>query len=177
MSKSSSQNSPNSLGSNGSSLGSDSGSPGALPLSFSDSPYEKTPTINHELKHLDKAVYEKIAKMEVSQVFDPDCVRKKSNWSAPVAGLLLDDPDFNPSVIIEHMHNMSPKLEKLLKVITMLDGRDMQRDGHKYKHFIFTDLKSGPHGAKLLASALIAKGMKCGYAVQPTKGKKKVHQD
>ncbi len=173
MSKSSSQNSPNSLGSNGSSLGSDSGSPGSLQLSFSDSPYEKTPTINHELKHLDKAVYEKIAKMEVSQVFDPDCVRKKSNWSAPVAGLLLDDPDFNPSVIIEHMHNMSPKLEKLLKVITMLDGRDMQRDGHKYKHFIFTDLKSGPHGAKLLASALIAKGMKCGYAVQPTKGKKK----
>jgi hypothetical protein len=38
----------------------------------------------------------------------------------------------------------------------------MKEHGKLFKHFIFSDLKSS-YGAKLIASALIAKGMHLGY--------------
>jgi hypothetical protein len=96
--------------------------------------------------------------------FDPECVRKKSNWSKTAKDLKFDAIDpFNAKSMLTQMDERSPKLAALLKNIEILDKADLKRDGHLYKHFIFCDLKSSTYGAKLLASALLAKGMTLGY--------------
>jgi len=48
----------------------------------------------------------------------------------------------------------------------------MAQYGKKFKHFIFSDSKSSMGGVKLLASALIASGLKLGYTAKPKLGKK-----
>jgi hypothetical protein len=48
----------------------------------------------------------------------------------------------------------SPKLKALLEKIKEQDQKDKQEEGRLFKHFIFTDLKMGPHGAKIIATAL-----------------------
>jgi hypothetical protein len=97
--------------------------------------------------------------------FDPDCVRKKSNWSKTAKDLKFDVAEpFNGQKMLEQIDERSPKLSALLKNIDALDKADMRKDGHLYKHFIFCDLKSSTYGAKLLAAALIAKGMVLGYS-------------
>ena len=95
--------------------------------------------------------------------FDPECVRKKSNWSASSDKYKFDSDSFQPKELLDDIHDHSPKLDAMLKNIQKVDGEDMERDGHLYKHFIFCDLKSSTYGAKLLASALIANGMTMGY--------------
>lgn len=108
--------------------------------------------------------------------YDSDCVRKKSNWSKTLSEYKFDNEEFNPDALLNAIHTHSSKLESLLKRIEDLDKRDMEKDGRKYKHFIFSDLKSGLYGAKLIAGALIAKGMHLGYSAQPNtnpKSKKK----
>ena len=47
--------------------------------------------------------------------------------------------------------------------IKQLDSRDEKKYGKKFKHFIFSDIKSGGQGAKMLASALLSQGWKLGY--------------
>ena len=130
----------------------------------------ETPIISTDLE---RNIYEKISNIVPIQSFNSDCVRKKSNWSNTIKNALFDEIDYDPSIILENMHYMSPKLEKLLDVIKQLDDYDVKKDGHTYKHFIFTDLKSGSHGAKLIASALISKGMTCGYFANPKTQNKK----
>jgi len=109
--------------------------------------------------------------------FDPECVRKKSNWSKSSKDIKFDTVDpFNGEEILSQMDKRSPKLDALLKNIDALDKADFKRKGHMHKHFIFCDLKSSTYGAKLLASALLAKGMILGYnadkigeSTEPTK--------
>jgi hypothetical protein len=96
--------------------------------------------------------------------FDPECVRKKANVGT------LADANFE-KWYLEHPENMidpefirslrlaSPKLHKLLKTIQYLDAKDEREHGHKFKHFIFSDIKSS---TKLLASGLIASGFRVG---------------
>jgi len=48
----------------------------------------------------------------------------------------------------------SPKLKALLEKIQEQDQKDKKNEGRLFKHFIFTDLKMGPHGAKIIATAL-----------------------
>jgi len=105
--------------------------------------------------------------------YDPDCVRKKSNWSKKSNKYLFDKLEFEPDELLKDIPTHSPKLETLLKKIESLDARDQKKHGKKFKHFIFSDLKSGTYGVKLLASALIAKGMTLGYTAKPKKGAKK----
>ena len=95
--------------------------------------------------------------------FDPECVRKKSNWSVSSDKYKFDSDSFQPEELLADIHDHSPKLDAMLKNIQKVDNEDMERDGHLYKHFIFCDLKSSTYGAKLLASALIAVGMTMGY--------------
>jgi hypothetical protein len=95
--------------------------------------------------------------------FNPDCIRKKSNWSKSAKEYKFDSEDFNPEQFLKDIQERSPKLHALLDKIEKLDAADHDRDGHYYKHFIFCDLKSGNYGAKMLAAAFIAKDMTMGY--------------
>jgi len=99
--------------------------------------------------------------------YDSECLRKKSNWSKTRSEYKFDHPDFNPKQLKNAIHTHSSKLESLLKRIEDLDKRDMDKDGRKYKHFIFSDIKTGLYGAKLIAGALLAKGMHLGYGATP----------
>jgi len=109
---------------------------------------------------------EKIIENDAILSFNSSCVRKKSNWSKASNKYKFDTPQFSPEILLNDIPNNSPKLNILLKKIEQLDKLDMKKHGKLFKHFIFSDLKSSTYGAKLLASALIAKGMKLGYTAK-----------
>jgi len=104
--------------------------------------------------------------------YNPECVRKRSNWSTSSNQYKFDNPEFSPEKLIGDIRDHSPKLHVLLDKIDKLDKNDMKKYGKKFKHFIFSDLKSGTYGAKLLASAFIAKGMTLGYSSKPVQNEK-----
>ena len=106
---------------------------------------------------------EKLSQTNSIVLFDPECVRKKSNWSKSGNEFKFDADEYNPEQLRKALPSHSPKLNALLDKIKALDKADMKRDGHHYKHFIFCDLKSSNYGAKLLASAFIANDFHMGY--------------
>ena len=116
---------------------------------------------------------EKIIENDAIISFNPNCVRKKTNWGKASNKYKFDTPDFSPETLLNDIPNNSPKLNILLKKIESLDKSDMKKHGKLFKHFIFSDLKSGTYGAKLLAAALIAKGMNLGYTANLKKNAKK----
>ncbi len=95
-------------------------------------------------------------------IFNSDCVRKKSNLIKGINDYKFDKPTFNPNQLLDDLPIVSPKLVKLLNTIDELDKADMKNHGKLFKHFIFSDLK-GLQGAKIITSALIAKGMHLAY--------------
>jgi len=107
---------------------------------------------------------ENLLKTDSNVVYNPVCVKKRSNWSKqpnlidPVEE--SDQPPLDLSIF-------SPKAEALLKNIRDLDERDQREEGKQFKHFIFTDF------AKPLASAMISKGFTLGYGAKRASGKKK----
>jgi hypothetical protein len=135
--------------------------------------------------------------------YDPECIRKYTNFSFPKDyNLYYDFVDYYPSqnlindknitdneklktylkgVDTPEMHRdfistlelVSPKTLTLINKIHELDAKDMAQYGKKFKHFIFSDSKTSMSGVKLLASALIATGMKLGYTAEPKLGVKK----
>ena len=113
---------------------------------------------------------EKILTEESIVKFNPTCIRKKSNISKSYPKYRFDSLNFSPKDLLNDIPTVSPKLQKLLDTIEKLDKRDKEKDGVLYKHFIFSDLKSGSAGAKLLASAMIAKGYTLGYDAPKNKG-------
>ena len=115
---------------------------------------------------------EKLIKEQGIISYNPECVRKRSNWSTSNNQYKFDNPDFAPEKLMDDIHDHSPKLHVLLDKIDKLDKKDMKKYGKKFKHFIFSDLKSGTYGAKLLASALIAKGMTLCYSSKPIQNEK-----
>jgi hypothetical protein len=115
---------------------------------------------------------ENLMKEERAISFDPECVRKKSNWSKTSRVYKFDDPSFEKETLLKDISNRSPKLETLLNKIDELDARDEKQYGKKFKHFIFSDLKYSNFGAKLLSSALVAKGMHLGYSAELISSKK-----
>ena len=96
--------------------------------------------------------------------YQPTCIRKVSNWSKNLNAYKFDSQHFDAEKLLKDLPKNSPKLAALLKKIEELDEQDMKKDGKLYKHFIFSDLKSGSYGAKIIASALLAKGMVLGYS-------------
>jgi hypothetical protein len=106
---------------------------------------------------------EDLSKDELLTTFDPTCIRQKSNWSKIKKEHKLDNGFFDSDVFLNDIKNASPKLDALLKKIDSLDKKDEKNHGKKFKHFIFSDLKSGGHGAKMLAAALISTGWTLGY--------------
>ena len=134
--------------------------------------------------------------------YDASCIRKYSNFSFPKDyKIFYDFVDYFPSEKLreqkdltnateveqylrklhnQHMYNdfidtlklVSPKTLTLIDKIQELDDKDMAQYGKKFKHFIFSDSKSSMGGVKLLASALIASGLKLGYTARPKFGNK-----
>jgi hypothetical protein len=134
--------------------------------------------------------------------YDSGCIRKYTNFSFPKDyNFYYDFVDYYPSkhVIeskelsnsikineyLKNIHNqtmyndfiatlklVSPKTLTLIDKIQELDDKDMAQYGRKFKHFIFSDSKTSMSGVKLLASALIATGMKLGYTAEPKLGVK-----
>jgi hypothetical protein len=151
---------------------------------------------NKNLNHLENVLPTKYT------TYDPTCIRKFSNFSFPKNYKLFydfvdyypskkecDDRDITSATGVEkylrkiHNQNMyndfidtlklvSPKTLTLLDKIQELDEKDMAQYGRKFKHFIFSDSKTSMAGVKLLASALIASGMKLGYKAKPKFGSK-----
>jgi hypothetical protein len=70
--------------------------------------------------------------------------------TAPESAIEQDSGFLTP----ELLEFYSPKLNALLQKIKEQDEHDQKTDQRLYKHFIFTDLKMGPHGAKIIATAL-----------------------
>lgn len=120
---------------------------------------------NTNIKDIEKLNIEKLKQIVENPtytVFDSNCVRKKSNWGKVNKVYKFDSPYFNINQFNNDISIQSPKLAKLLSNIDKLDHEDNLKYGKKFKHFIFSDLK-GMHGAKVITSALISKGMRLGY--------------
>ena len=80
--------------------------------------------------------------------FDPQCIRQKSNWSKASKVFQLDSGIFKAERLSAVIPDYSPKLNTLLKKIENLDRKDQSEFGHTFKHFIFSDLKSGVSAQK-----------------------------
>ena len=98
--------------------------------------------------------------------FNPACIRKRSNWSTVKNEFKMDNANFEPDFFLKDMPAFSPKLVALLDKIKSLDRQDQQKYGKTFKHFIFSDIKTGGQGAKMLASAFISNGWTLGYKSQ-----------
>ena len=99
----------------------------------------------------------------MEQSYDPDCLRRVANWSRLLPTHKFDSPTFRPSTLLRDIPKASPKIAALLSKMAELDAADMQSHGHLFKHYIFSEVKQGGYGAKIVASALIASGMKLVY--------------
>lgn len=87
-----------------------------------------------------------------------ECIRKVENWTNIKNYHRFDKSTFDPKKMSEEIASFSPKLETLLNKIDELDKEDMDKDNRTYKHFIFSDVKKGGYGAKIVASGMIARG-------------------
>ena len=103
-----------------------------------DSMIEDSPVSLANLENIyDIETLEKLTNEKVNTVFDPDCVRKRSNWSKSSNVYKFDTDQFNPKILLEDIPSHSPKLDALLSKIEKLDANDMQQHGKLFKHFIF----------------------------------------
>ena len=91
------------------------------------------------------------------------CVRKVANWSTILPEHRFDRVSFNPKTILEDMPASSPKMVSLFQNIKQLDEQDLRRDKVLYKHVIYSDVNQMGYGAKILASAFIAKDYSLAY--------------
>src|SRR6476620_3178308 len=95
--------------------------------------------------------------------FDSACVRRVANWSYVTKEHKFDKKTFNPQVMKDNIEKYSPKIVSLLKNIQELDDQDMKQHGKHFKHFIFSEVKQGGYGVKIITAAMIAYGYKLGY--------------
>ena len=137
--------------------------------SIAESASPMSPVSMTPLKHIENM--DKLVVDNPQFLYDAECVRKRSNWSKGENAHKFDHPEFDAKKLLEDIPSHSAKLQSLLQKIKDLDKKDMARDGRQYKHFIFSDVKSGTYGAKLVASALIASGMNLAYHAPLKKGK------
>jgi len=98
----------------------------------------------------------KVTKKNRAQIFS--CMRKTENFSKIANYHKFDKSIFDPVKLNNELSEASPKMIQLLNNIKELDEQDVKNHGHKFKHFIFSDVKEGGYGAKIIASALMANG-------------------
>lgn len=117
---------------------------------------------------------EKMLAIDPNILYDPVCIKKRSNWSKLKKEYnLIDDGKIrndnkNPNTLLHDMQYISPKANSLFENIKRLDEKDRKDTGKLFKHFIFTDF------VKPMASAMIANGYTLGYTATRTgEGNKK----
>lgn len=86
------------------------------------------------------------------------CMRKTANFGKILNHHKFDKQSFNEKQFLDDVAEASPKIIQLMKNIENLDSLDQKNHGKKFKHFIFSDVKEGGYGAKILASAFMAAG-------------------
>lgn len=87
-----------------------------------------------------------------------NCMRKTANFGKILNHHKFDKQSFNQKQFLDDIAEASPKIIQLMKNIENLDALDQKNHGKKFKHFIFSDVKEGGYGAKILASAFMAAG-------------------
>ena len=98
--------------------------------------------------------------------YDPTCVQKLGNFGSSNTRFLFDHKNHEP-LTRENLKVISPKLLKIVDEIEIQDAQDMHKYGKTFKHFIFSSVKSGTGGAKIVATALMdVLGMKMGYSAE-----------
>ena len=85
-------------------------------------------------------------------------MRKTANFSKILNYHKFDKAVYDPKKLNEELVEASPKMVQLLNNIRELDSQDVKYHGTKFKHFIFSDVKEGGYGAKIIASAFQANG-------------------
>jgi hypothetical protein len=98
----------------------------------------------------------KVSQKSRAKIFS--CMRKTANFGRIYNYHKFDKHYFNPEKVVEDIKTGSPKLLQMLNNIKQLDANDQKMHGKKFKHFIFSDVKEGGYGAKILASAFNAIG-------------------
>jgi hypothetical protein len=86
------------------------------------------------------------------------CMRKTANFGKIKTTHKFDKPDFSGTELNEDMLEASPKIVQLLNNIKKIDAEDQINHGKKFKHFIFSDIKEGGYGAKIISSVLMVNG-------------------
>jgi len=86
------------------------------------------------------------------------CMRKTANFSKIANHHKFDKSVFDPLQFNKDIIDASPKMLQLLNTILELDSQDKKNHGKLFKHFIFSDVKDGGAGAKIIASGLAANG-------------------
>ena len=98
----------------------------------------------------------KISKKNRTKIFN--CMRKTANFGKINSYHKFDKPNFNPTQLNKDIIDASPKILQLLNNIKKLDELDQKNHGKKFKHFIFSDVKDGGYGAKILSSVFSSNG-------------------
>jgi hypothetical protein len=98
----------------------------------------------------------KVTKKNRAKIFR--CMRKIANFSKIANHHKFDKSVFDPQQYNKDINDASPKMLQLLNTLLALDSQDQKNHGQKFKHFIFSDVKDGGAGAKIIASALAANG-------------------
>lgn len=105
----------------------------------------------------DDDIVEDVGKSKINKK-KADCYRLSENWTTIMRHHRFDKPAFNKKQFLQDMETMSPKMKELLQNIRKLDLKDLKQAGKVFKHFIFSDVKKGGYGAKIISSALVANG-------------------
>jgi superfamily II DNA or RNA helicase len=101
--------------------------------------------------------------MEAPAKYNAECLRRVANWTKIKPEHKFEKRTFDAEKVLTDMGVNSPKMVALLKNIKELDDRDIKEHGRRFKHFIFSDVKQGGYGSKIISSALIAAGMSLAY--------------
>ena len=88
-----------------------------------------------------------------------ECIRKAINISSQKDFFKFDKKTFDSTKVKNNIRITSPKLFELMNNIEQLDNNDYSKYGKKFKHIIYSDVRSSIAGIKLVASVFKAYGM------------------
>ena len=91
------------------------------------------------------------------------CIRNAGTWANVKPEHKFDSGKFNKEMVLNDLPMLSPKIYNMIKKINELDEQDMAADNKHYKHIIYSDI-AGVHGAKMVASSLIANNFSLVYS-------------
>ena len=95
------------------------------------------------------------------QTYDADCVQKLGNFASYDNVYSFESGPNHIPLTREILASISPKCLKMIEEIEKQDEEDLRVHGHRFKHFIYSGVKSS---TKLLATALMdVLGLQLGY--------------